>query len=351
MKKFTAHTCYFLFFILADCLLPTADCFSQDIHFSQYYVSMLPFNPSTAGVFKEDFRSVLMYKDQWRSISNSYKTLFVSYEMRMLKKMGLAVSLFNDRAGSSRLSFFQGNFSLSYTVSLNEFHSLSAGLQAGFGQRSVSYDGLKWDNQFNGSNYDPSLSSNEKNMENQFNYGDFAGGLMWTYEKGERYSTANDKLKINAGVALYHLNRPKQSFNDLEKNRQYMKFVANLGSEIGIGNSNSFLVPQLIFFQQGSSKEFNLGMLIKREMGLTSHYTAEKVSSNLYIGAFYRFKDAIIAVLRFDYQQKISLGISYDMNISGLTVASSGRGGMELSLVYKGFFSKDRSVELMKPSF
>jgi hypothetical protein len=59
-------------------------------------------------------------------------------------------------------------------------------------------------------------------------------------------------------------------------------------------------------------------------------------------GAVYRWKDAIIPVVKIN-TNKLSIGLSYDVNTSKLKTASSYRGGFELTLSYMGLLNKDNA--------
>ena len=62
----------------------------------------------------------------------------------------------------------------------------------------------------------------------------------------------------------------------------------------------------------------------------------------LHVGAFMRFRDALIPAIKIDYDP-FSIGLSYDVNVSQLKTASQGRGGFELSVTYIGFLDRDNS--------
>src|SRR6478609_3369577 len=46
----------------------------QDIHFSQFFETPLLRNPALAGIFTGDYRIQMAYRDQWRSVTDGYKT-------------------------------------------------------------------------------------------------------------------------------------------------------------------------------------------------------------------------------------------------------------------------------------
>jgi hypothetical protein len=72
----------------------------------------------------------------------------------------------------------------------------------------------------------------------------------------------------------------------------------------------------------------------------------------VYAGAYYRHKDAVIPVFKLRYKD-LSLGVSYDVNISGLKAASNMRGGYEIMLIKTGNFPNNEAAagKVMCPRF
>jgi hypothetical protein len=99
---------------------------------------------------------------------------------------------------------------------------------------------------------------------------------------------------------------------------------------------------------QGNYRETVGGALYSYKIG--EDY--EVPDYTVHFGAFLRWKDAIIPAFKLDYNP-FSVALSYDVNISDLKTASQGRGGMELSISYKGFFDRDNSSKnaLLCPRF
>src|SRR3954462_10355253 len=56
---------------------------SQDIHFSQFFEAPLWRNPSLAGIFTGDIRVQAVYRDQWNSFTDAYRTGSVNAEYKM----------------------------------------------------------------------------------------------------------------------------------------------------------------------------------------------------------------------------------------------------------------------------
>jgi type IX secretion system PorP/SprF family membrane protein len=313
---------------------------AQDIHFSQAISSPLSLNPSTAGNFDGNYRFNCNYKDQWRSVSKPYKTIFASADIVAFKKkkagsyLGLGLSFYNDKAGTSNFATNQTSAMLAYNVKLNKYNFLAAGLGFGFSQKNINTNGLKWDNQFNGISYDANLNTGETGFNQKVNYMDFSAGLLWNL-----MSDSKDKLTIGASAS--HLNKPNQSFSISYRDPLDIKYVFHADAQLKIGQRNSSIAPMLIYTNQGKLNEILFGSMLKYDLGLESRYTGANKTSYVSFGAMYRLKDAAILLFNVDYKQVFNFGFSYDFNISGLSAVSKTRGGMELYIGYKGFFSKN----------
>ena len=85
------------------------------------------------------------------------------------------------------------------------------------------------------------------------------------------------------------------------------------------------------YSQQGGSSETIAGMLYSIRPD-----DPEDPKHIISGGAFIRWKEALIPVVKFDIKP-LAFAFSYDVNISALKTASQGRGGMEFSLSYLNF--------------
>ena len=103
------------------------------------------------------------------------------------------------------------------------------------------------------------------------------------------------------------------------------------------------IIPQLLFLKQGPQYEANLGTLIKIRLKEAARYTGEITETAVYIGGWYRFSDAFILNARLDWMN-FALGLSYDINISKINVATASSGGFEVSLMYIHPFKSSSST-------
>ncbi|MEX1003528.1 MAG: PorP/SprF family type IX secretion system membrane protein [Crocinitomicaceae bacterium] len=302
--------------------------YSQDVHFSQFYMSPLNQNPAMAGL-DHDIQAILNYKDQWRNVNSPFRTFGVSYDMRAMSKstesgfIAGGLNFVNDQAGSSKMGSTIANLSVAYHINLNKEMTLGAGVQAGIIQRGVNQQSLAWGTQYDGSAYNSSLPSGESAQLNSFTTFDMGAGLVWGYNN-------NDGLKMNVGFSAFHLTQPDYSFLGSDESL-YMKYVAHGNATIGLGDSRWAILPGFMYYRQGPAQEIYAGALGRVILTRNDDYVENVEGAALSFGAFYRHNDAISAQLLVDYAA-FTFGMSYDINISDLQVASNGRGGLELSI-------------------
>ena len=340
---------------LLGCAILIWCCFSaysQDIHFSQFYETPSLLNPALTGA-TSNLRASMQYRSQWGSVTVPYKTIAASFEMKFNQKnwqqgsnanqvqkkfvQGLAggISFFSDKAGDGNMGLTQVTLSVAEQVPLDDKNSLSVGLQGSLVQRSIDYSKLIWPNQYNGTGYNTNINPGEDLSSSDFIYGDYVGGLLWTYGKGEMYMTANDEVKANAGISFYHLGKVRENYFSNTPDILNMRLAAHGGMVFGIKNSSLDIAPSFLLNFQGPAKEIIFGSLFKYNLREDSKFTGNIKSAFVSIGGYYRNNDAIIPTFLLEMGQ-YAFGISYDLNVSGLKAASNYRGGVEIMLRFVG---------------
>jgi type IX secretion system PorP/SprF family membrane protein len=312
--------------IIVVSLLFSGPLSAQDIHFSQLHNTPLWLNPATAGSFTGDHRAFINYRDQWRAIDVKYQTMSASFDMMLSQRrdgggLGSGIFIFNDRSSAGTLGQTQANLSLAYHVPLSENHSLSAGLQAGYAQRRLSLSGHTWDSQFNGIAFDPTLSG--ENGELSSGAADFSSGVLWNGRFGE--ST------ISSGVSAFHVNTPSFSLLDGHPHPLAIRYSAHAKANIPVGNNNLSFQPALTAFVQNGHRQLIFGNMFRYKMKEASQYTGYVQESSYGLGVYCRAGDAVVAVAQYEVSQML-FSVSYDFNVSPLLAATSGRGGVELSI-------------------
>jgi type IX secretion system PorP/SprF family membrane protein len=309
----------------------------QDVHFSQLRMMPLIQNPAMAGA-DERMRTIVSYRNQWKSVASPYRTFHASCDLALSDKSGKSgfwgggIYAFNDRAGISRLNHLQAGISLAYHVLVSEYSTLGAGVMTAFVQRSMNSNELTWGSQYDGFGFNPSLPSGEPLVSGSKSFADMGAGIVWNYSRGERYMTGNDHRKATAGLAVFHPHQPDYSFTGTNE-KLYSRWVIHGEAMVGIPNTNFSFVPAFAFWRQGPSTEFIAGSLFRYLLKPESHYTGFEKGNALSFGIHYRLQDALIVTGLLE-SGPLDIGLSYDINLSALRSASEGKGGFELALKY-----------------
>jgi type IX secretion system PorP/SprF family membrane protein len=316
---------------------------AQDIHFSQFNNTPLTINPALTGAFNGSHRLIANYKSQWWSIDKTYLTYGLSYDLGILRNkmgggfLGLGLQIYNDMAGVNKMGLTQENISLAYHLPLNKSNLLSVGLQSGFTQRRTDNANMEWASQYDPSfadGHNAALNSGEPMSFSNINYGEVSAGILYSFNKSSSTLSSSDNKKFQMGVALYHINRPKQTYFEGINKRLFMKMAVHMNAFIGFKNSNFALVPSAIWYRQGPCNEILAGTLFRFNLNGASHYTGFVRETALSIGGYYRVNDAVIAAVQFEWKNFL-LGMTYDVNTSSLSSASKYAGGLEVSLRYQ----------------
>lgn len=333
MKKTNIHI-----IILVLLLFGKGSSMAQDIHFSQFYEAPLLRNPSLAGIFTGDIRAQVVYRDQWNSFTNAYRSGSFNGEYKMPVGssddfLTIGLQMLYDKAGTVALTSTHLLPALNYHKALSSDRNmyLSVGFMGGLVQKSIDRSKITTDNQFVGGAYNPAVANGETFANATYHYLDGSVGASFNSSFGEE-----NENNLFFGIAYHHLNRPSNSFYRSANAALHPKWVYSGGVKFQV-NEQAFFNLQADYSKQGTATEIIGGALYGYKIG-----DPENPDYTLYGGLFMRFKDALIPAMKIDYNP-FSIGLSYDVNISQLKTASQGRGGFELSVTYIGFLDRDNS--------
>jgi type IX secretion system PorP/SprF family membrane protein len=310
--------------------------YAQDIHFSQMRYSPLTLNPALAGA-EQNLQAIVNYRDQWRSVAAPFQTVAASVDGRFKEKRGgngvlsWGVNFFNDQAGDVRMTTTNANLNLGYHLFLDRNSTIGLALQGGFGQRGINLSNGTWSNQYVGGDFNTSLPSGENFDQTSFSHLDAGAGIVYHYKKNERYMRGNDQFTLTAGFSAFHVNRPSIGFLVGGQDDLAMRFAGFVYADYGIRNSNFSLAPAIYYNRQGPHQEILAGSYLRVLLNEGSKVTGFIQQLATSYGVFYRFGDALTAKFMLEYSS-YSFGMAYDFNLSSLTPASNGRGGMEIFL-------------------
>ena len=325
--------------LFAVCYLSLASPgYAQDIQFSQFFQAPLLRNPSLAGIYTGDIRVQTVYRDQWNSVTNAYKTASLDGEYKMpVGKLNdfvtVGMQLLYDRAGTiawtSTYVYPAINYHKSLSAEKNRY--LSLGFMGGVVQRRIDRSKVTTNSTYdNGSN-------GEYFNDASYLYADGSVGMSFN-------SDLNDNPNSNyfLGVAYHHFNRPNESFYRNAGIELFPKWVFSGGIRFGVSDY-AYVTLQADHSVQGGFQETVAGGMYGLKIG-NDH---DNPDYTINAGTFLRWNDAIIPTLKLDYNP-FSVTISYDANISKLKPSSYGRGGYEISISYVGFRENNSSLDAVR---
>ncbi len=304
----------------------------QDIHYSMFYNGPQILNPALTGIFHGDSRVMGHYRRQWQDVPVDYLTFSGTYDMKVYTQKGhgrdfwgFGLNFNYDRAGFSKLSLSQLQLGASYSKELKENVFLTGGAQLGFSQRQFKTEDLTFDNQFNGSIFDPSLPTLEDFTNTSIFFMDIGlGGNL-------RVQSPNRRSKLDLGLSLYHINRPSQSFFDDTEVNLPMRFAVHAIGALKVADPVDILLRGAAQFQS-TYREFVPGIAARIYL---DNKRGKELAFQLGVNArFNSITDAIIPTIEI-HLRTLSVGVSYDVNVSQFDIATDKMGGPEIWISYR----------------
>lgn len=276
--------------------------------FSQYMLNDYFQNPAVAGS-RPYFDAISANRLQWMGITDAPRTYVLSLQGPIKgKNMGVGGYLFTDIAGATRRIGFSGSYA--YHIKLNEEIKLSLALSAGVVQFAVDATKLT--------------------LENSGDYV-FANGYQ-------------SKLVPDLGTSFYLYSKPKDNGTG---NWWFGGYVPQIfPAKLNLFNTpppTGALATHFYFmggYKMFLTDEFALepSMLIKIvapapiqiDLGARVFY-----KNKIWVGATYRTKDAISAMVGYTYKDNLTLGYSYDITTSRLKSYTNGTHELIIGLRFK----------------
>src|SRR6476469_628907 len=318
---------------------------AQDPNFSQFFASPLTLNPALTGKFDGVFRVAGNYRNQWPTINNAFTTATISMDAGILRntipdydQFGVGIMAFTDKSGNGVL---QNNFlalSTAYHKALDEngFHQIGLGFQGTYVNKRLDIASLKFESMLRADGFtglmDESFSSNQIKLS----YFDMNLGVLYN-------GTTDGSNNFYFGASMYHVNHPKETF----KQGNYLldpRVTIQAGGMVPIGEYNAF------HFSANHSRQANATNTVIGGAYMINVSQDAGNPTNLYLGSWYRFGDAIIPYVGLEFGE-FQLGASYDVNTSSLKPASNMRGGAEISLIYIKKHTDPNAKKLNCPKF
>lgn len=301
---------------------------AQDPNFSQFFASPLTLNPALTGKFDGSVRVAGNYRNQWPTIENAYVTKTVSVDFGLMRNrlissdnMGVGLLGMTDVAGDGILVTNYAGTSFSYHKGLDEdgFHQIGVGFQGAFVNKRLDVSKVVFADQLTPLGFTGVTNEIFDSRQLSIGYFDLSAGLLYS-------GTTNGYNNFYLGASMYHLNRPKESF-------QGGQYILNTRTTLQAGGRIPVGGYHYIHLAANHSMQAKATNTI---VGAAFSYSVNRNEDNpvnVYLGSWYRLNDAVIPYIGLEFSG-FRLGASYDANTSLLKPASNSRGGLEISLIY-----------------
>ena len=273
----------------------------QDAQYTQYMYNTMSVNPAYAGS-----RGVLslsaLHRSQWVGLDGAPKTQTFNVHAPVSDKLGVGISVVNDKIGPTSETFFDAM--LSYSIETSENAKLSFGFKAGLNLLSIDFNQL--------SRYQNEPTMIENNL--------------------------NSKLSPNVGAGLYY-HSDKFYLGISVPNILETQYFNNQAFSVAKEKMNFYFMTGYIFDLSYELK-FKPAILAKVVGGapLQVDLSANFIfNEKLTIGAAYRLNAAWSALAAFNVTRGTMVGFAYDKEITELGNTAFNNGSFEVLLRFELF--------------
>ena len=277
----------------------------QDAQYTQYMYNTIAVNPAYAGS-----RGVLsiaaLHRSQWVGLDGAPKTQTLTVHTPVSERVGLGLAIVNDEIGNgtNQDTYFDAVFS--YTVPISETARLSFGVKAGGHLLNIDFNQLQ--------NFDPTLApAATTNIDQKFSP-NFGTGVYYHTEKFYVGLSIPNFLKTE------HFDSSGNRSSFLAQERMNWYLISGYLFDL---NRNFKLKPSILF------KAVD-GAPLQADLSATVLFN-EKLS----LGAAYRWDAAISALVGYQINEKLLLGLAYDREITELGNTAFNNGSFELFLRFE----------------
>lgn len=319
----------FFNYIVITCIV--CDVAAQDPNFSQFFASPLTLNPALTGKFDGLFRVAGNYRNQWPTINNAFVTKTVSADFHLLgnsladiDRWGFGVLALNDQNGNGALTTNQFSLSTAFHKGLDEngYHQIGVGFQGSYTDKRLDINRLDFEDELTSLGFTGVTSEIFPQSGLNVKYLDVNAGVLYN-------GSTNGYNNFYLGASMYHINRPKETFQGGE-------FYLNSRTTLQAGGRIPMSQLNAVHFSANYSFQANAtNFMFGGAYALNLNYNEEN-PVNVYLGTWARFNnvtDALIPYVGLEFGD-VQLGATYDVNISSLQPASNLQGGIEISLIY-----------------
>lgn len=284
-------------YIISFILFVSATSYSQQLpQFTQYMYNTISINPAYAG--NRDAISLIgLHRSQWEGMDGGPQTQTVSIHSPLRnEKVGLGLSVINDKAGYENYTYVYGDFS--YTINVAPETTLSFGIKGGMSYYNLDEELLR------------------DVPDDPFFRGDTFNRWTPNFGAGLFLSSQDWYIGLSAPKVLNNDNNDHSEYVALEQVHYYLTggYVFDLNESLKLRPTSLFKVTQ--------------GAPLSVDVSATFIY-----DETVYLGANYRIDDAIGGFVDFQILKPLRVGYAYEYSTSDLRPYTSGT--HEILLIYE----------------
>lgn len=314
----------------------------QDIQSSNWYRSNALLNPGAVATEEPDYGFYTNCRLNYLSFggiplrTNSFAAeIKIPDQKGKNNHFGVGLTAINHQTGSANFMTTSAAIPVSYTMQVDRYNKISVGLQPGIYMQGFSADRQTWESQWNGSTFNSDGSG--ENLNNSYLALDISGGIFYQLEYEGSYFTG--------GLSAKHLTRQKIDFS-FGGDRLFPLYTMHFSGDIETVRPNLRVTPNIIVQKSGPNTSLVFGSSVENLLEEGSRYTNLRNSKSLSYGVYYRWNDAIIAMLGLNISG-FQFGLSFDATISRFSTANNSIGAVELYAKTQ-FFSKTKKRNKLK---
>ena len=297
--------------ILILILLSANTLFAQDTHFSQFYSSSVYLNPALAGI-EEESKMVLLHRDQWPGLKNSFVSQNFSFEGRSEElNSGFGINAYSDKAGEGQMTTMAFSGVYAYEIKINKDLYIRSGMKAGVVQKYIDWNSLVFEDMIDSRG--GVVSATQQKETQDLIYLDLSAGIM-IY--GPRYY---------GGFSVDHLNGAKEGLIN-ESSLMQRRLTIHGGARFELPHSSDYAIsPNILYSKQGEFTKLNVGMYVEANV--------------ISLGLWYGSQQTMIMSLGIHIKRS-QIAYSYDLTSSAMTGTSMG--SHEISFIQRFKAAKPR---------
>ncbi len=260
----------------------------QDAQYTQYMYNTISVNPAYAG--SRDVLSVVgLYRSQWVGLDGAPETQTLSIHSPVGNKVGLGLSIVNDKIGPSNQTYLDVDFS--YTLNVGTTAKLALGIKAGANLLNVDYNKLTGEDDM----------IFQDNIDNRF-MPNVGIGAYWYDDKYYLGLSSPDLLETE-----HYDDEVAESYLAKERLHAYLMGGYVFDLDYNLKLKPAFLVKAV----DGAPLQVDLS---------ANFLFNEKFT----IGAAYRWSAAVSGIAGFQISDQLMIGYAYDQETTELRRYNSG---------------------------